>query len=138
VNKYEAMFVLDNSKVKPEPSECVALVDEILKKHDAKNARVERWDERKLAYEIKGQKRGTYILAHFEMDPAKPSGLRHDLSLNENFLRAMVFAVGEEFAPFMTAAEYEALRPKKEEEPPADEGRRRRRDDDGMSEDDQS
>jgi small subunit ribosomal protein S6 len=138
VHNYEGMFLLDNSKVKADAAECVGVVTEMLKKHQGEVVRVERWDERKLAYEIRGQKRATYILAHFKMAPEKPGELRHDVNLNESFLRILVQNVGEEFPPFLTAAEYEAMRPKKEEEPPEDMGggggRRRRRDDDGMDE----
>lgn len=129
MNKYEGMFLLDNSKVKVDPAECVGVVTEMLKKYQANVVKIERWDERKLAYEIRKQKRATYVLAHFEMPPERPADLRHDVSLNENFLRALVTNVGDEFPPFLTAAEYEAMRPKKEEEP-VDDGRRRRRDDD--------
>lgn len=138
MNKYEGMFLLDNSRVKVDAAECVAVVSEMLKKHQGEVVRVERWDERKLAYEIRNQKRATYVLAHFKMPPDKPGELRHDVNLNEDFLRILVTNVGEEFPPFLTAAEYEAMRPKKEEEPPEDMGggRRRRRDDDGMSEED--
>ncbi len=131
MNKYEGMFLLDNSKVKVDPAECVGVVTEVLKKYQANIVRIERWDERKLAYEIRGQKRATYVLAHFEMAPENPGQLRHDVSLNENFLRCLLQNAGDEFPAFLTAAEYEAMRPKKEEEPPDDGGgRRRRRDDD--------
>jgi ribosomal protein S6 len=139
LGNYEGMFLLDNSRVKADAAECVNVVSEILKKHHGEIVRIERWDERKLAYEIRNQKRATYILAHFKMAPEKPGELRHDVNLNENFLRILVTNVGEEFPPFLTAAEYEAMRPKKEEEPQDDMGgggRRRRRDDDGMGDDD--
>jgi len=132
--KYEGMFLLDNSKVKADAAECCGVVSDLLKKHGANVVKIERWDERKLAYEIRGQKRATYVLAHFEMAPEKPAELRGDVNLSESFLRALVLNVGEDFPPFVTAAEYEAMRPKKEEEPQDDGGdrRRRRRDDDGM------
>ena len=120
MNKYEGMFLLDNSKVKPDVAECVAAVSEAITKHGGTIVRAERWDERKLAYEIRKQKRGTYVLAHFEADPTKVAAIRNDVNLNENFLRSMVIRCGEDFPTFLTAADYEAMRPRREEEPAAD------------------
>ena len=77
--KYEGMFLIDNSRVKPEPEACVGVVNELLGKHRANVVRTDRWDERKLAYEIKKQKRATYVLSHFEMEPGKIQELRRDL-----------------------------------------------------------
>jgi PTH1 family peptidyl-tRNA hydrolase len=123
VAKYEGMFLIDNSRVKPDPESCVGAVNEILGKHKANVVRTDRWDERKLAYEIRKQKRATYVLSHFEMELAEVVELRRDLSLNENFLRALVLRQEEGFPKFMTGAEYEALRPKREDDDRIDDRR---------------
>ena len=41
------------------------IVDQILEKNGAKIVQKEKWDERKLAYEIRGHKRATYYLVYF-------------------------------------------------------------------------
>lgn len=118
MNKYEGMFLLDNSKVKPDAAECAAVVSDAIKKHGGNVVRADRWDERKLAYEIRKQKRGTYVLAHFEADSANVAQIRNDVNLSENFLRTMIMRCGDTFPAFLTATDYEAMRPRREEEPP--------------------
>jgi PTH1 family peptidyl-tRNA hydrolase len=125
VAKYEGMFLLDNSRVKPEAAESTGAVTELLKKHGAEVVKIDRWDERKLAYEVKKQKRGTFVLSHFEADPAVMPELRHDVNLNESVLRALILRVDEDFPAWMSAAEYEALRPKREDDDRGEEGGRR-------------
>ena len=106
----------------------MGVVNDLLGRHQGKVVRTDRWDERKLAYEIRKQKRATYVLSHFEMEPEKITELRRDLDLNEDVLRALVQRIEEaEFPKFLTGAEYEAMRPKRdEEEERRDDGDRRR------------
>jgi peptidyl-tRNA hydrolase, PTH1 family len=127
VAKYEGMFLIDNSRVKPDPEACVGVVNDLLGRHQGKVVRTDRWDERKLAYEIRKQKRATYVLSHFEMEPEKITDLRRDLDLNEDVLRSLVHRMEADFPKFLTGAEYEAMRPKRdEEEERRDDGERRR------------
>ncbi len=124
--KYEGLFLLDNSRVKADAPESTGCVTEVLKKHNATVAKIDRWDERKLAFEIKKQKRGSYVLTHFEMDAKEMEELRRAVALNEDILRSLILRVETEaFPTFMTASEYEALRPKREEDDRIDEGGRR-------------
>jgi PTH1 family peptidyl-tRNA hydrolase len=123
VAKYEGMFLIDNSRVKPDPESCVGVVNDLLGKHKGRVVRTDRWDERKLAYEINKQKRATYVLSHFEMEPGEVQDLRRDLSLNEDVMRSLIQRVQDEFPKFMTGAEYEALKPKRDEDERGDERR---------------
>jgi ribosomal protein S6 len=129
VAKYEGMFLIDNSRVKPDPEACVGVVNDLLGRHRANVVRTDRWDERKLAYEVRKQKRATYVLSHFEMEPAKLQELRRDLDLNEDVLRSLVERIETEFPKFLTGAEYEALRPKREDDDRGDDRRDRDRED---------
>jgi ribosomal protein S6 len=49
-----------------------------------------KFDERKLAYEIAGSKRGTYVLVYFQSRPEKITQLEHDAKLTESILRLLV------------------------------------------------
>src|SRR4030095_13176676 len=59
---YEAMFLLDNREVKKGFDAARERVTTLLTKHGAKPRVVRKWDERKLAYEIARQKRGTDLI----------------------------------------------------------------------------
>ena len=86
---YEAMFLFDTtfaadfSKVEQE-------IGRLMERADATIIKNRKWDERKLAYEIKGHKRGYYVLTFFKSLPEKIVGLERDAKLSEVVLRMMV------------------------------------------------
>jgi small subunit ribosomal protein S6 len=49
-----------------------------------------KYDERKLAYEIKRRKRGTYVLTYLEASPERIVDLERDARLSELILRLLV------------------------------------------------
>ena len=89
---YEGMFLLDNQAVRADWGQAKAAVTELLAKHGAKVVTARRWDERKLAYKIKGRTRATYLLAYFEAGAGGVNELRRDLELDERMLRYLIVA----------------------------------------------
>jgi ribosomal protein S6 len=59
------MFLLDNQVVRADWRQAKTLVADLLAKNGAKVLCARRWDERKLAYTIRGRTRGTYLIAYF-------------------------------------------------------------------------
>ena len=51
---------------------------------------MKKWDDRKLAYEVQGKGRGTYILVYFQCDPARIHAIERDVQLSEQVLRVMI------------------------------------------------
>jgi ribosomal protein S6 len=49
-----------------------------------------KFDERKLAYEIRRRKRGMYVLTYFEAAPERIKDLERDARLSESILRLLV------------------------------------------------
>lgn len=95
MNLYEGMFLLDNQAVRADWRKAKALVTDTLEKHGARVTTARRWDERKLAYEIKGRMRGTYLLSYYEVGTEGIDGLRRDLELSEQVLRYLLLRVDE-------------------------------------------
>lgn len=87
---YEGMFLLDNQVVREDWGRAKAAVTETLAKHGAKVLTARHWDERKLAYSIKGRSRGTYVLAYFEGGSEAVNGMRRDLELDDRVLRYLL------------------------------------------------
>jgi len=83
---YEAMFLLSQA-VAADLGGAVEHIRNILTRHGANLIALRKWDERRLAYEIDKQKRGTYILAYFSIDPSKMSVIERDSNLSENIMR---------------------------------------------------
>jgi ribosomal protein S6 len=90
---YEGLWLFDSALAAKEWEPLAALVDGILKKHGAKVMRIEKWDDRKLAYDIKKVKRGTYLLGHFQCEPSGIAGIGRDSALNESVLRHLIVEV---------------------------------------------
>jgi small subunit ribosomal protein S6 len=88
VKKYEAMFLLDSGN--PDFAAASAPVQSILERYASKVLAIKPWDERRLAYEIQGRKRGLYVLSYFECDPLKVREVEHDCNLDERILRTVI------------------------------------------------
>lgn len=89
---YEGMFLLDSGRAAKDWEGTRALVDGVLSRYGAKTILADRWDERKLAYSIKRQKRGMYYLNYFEASGDAVSQIRRDLTLTDGVLRLLVLA----------------------------------------------
>lgn len=89
---YEAMFLM-NPAVVSDWSAGEAEIRRILDRAEAKVLGLKRWDERKLAYELSGHKRGTYGLVFFEADGSKLTGIERDAQLSEAILRVLLLRV---------------------------------------------
>ena len=86
---YEGMFLFPQSAA-ADFQGMIDHINEILGRADAEIIAMKKWDERRLAYDIKGNKRGLYILAYFKADRQRISGIERDCNLSELLLRSLV------------------------------------------------
>jgi small subunit ribosomal protein S6 len=86
--KYEGMFLLDAGN--PDFQAATEPVRTVLDRHEATTLAIKPWDERRLAYEIRGRRRGLYVLSYFEVDPLKIAEIEHDCHLDERIVRMLV------------------------------------------------
>ncbi|MDG2292797.1 MAG: 30S ribosomal protein S6 [Phycisphaerales bacterium] len=86
---YEGMFLFPQSAI-ADMQAAHDHVHALLQRVDADIVSFRKWDERRLAYEIKGNKRGLYFLAYFNCDPTKIASLENDCNLSESLLRFLV------------------------------------------------
>ena len=92
---YEGMFVIDNDLVREDWQAAKAVVTGTLEKHGAKIHSARRWDERALAYPIKGRRRATYLLSYFEIGGEGNTLVARDLEIQDGVLRYLVTSVAE-------------------------------------------
>ena len=85
---YEGMFLLESGN--PDFQAASQPVRELLARSEAEIISIKAWDDRRLAYEIRGHKRGLYALAYFQVDPASIGQMEHDCHLDERILRMMI------------------------------------------------
>ncbi len=87
---YEAMFLIDAAEAASDWEGVNKTIKTILEKADAEIVSMRKWDERKLAYNIKGQSRGTYILCYFKAEGNKIQEIERDVQLSERIMRALI------------------------------------------------
>lgn len=90
---YEGMFLLDNQVVREDWNGAKATVTDMLRKHGGTVLSARRWDERKLAYTIKGYMRATYLLTYFQMPGDNLPAMTRDFNLSERVLRYIQLTV---------------------------------------------
>jgi small subunit ribosomal protein S6 len=86
---YEAMFLMSQS-VAADLGGAVEHIKEVIARGHGEIIAMRKWDERRLAYEIRGQKRGTYILCYFKAPNTMLSHIERDCNLSEKILRALI------------------------------------------------
>ena len=127
-NQYEAMFLLPASAA-AEADASVKLVQGIIERHGGKILVIKKWDERKLTYEIKKQKRGLYVIAYFTAPGDAIVPIERDVNLSEDVLRVLVTDAEHLNQEEMQSVEPQPIQPREErswDRPPMcfDEGRR--------------
>src|SRR5262245_45772580 len=103
VNSYECLFLLDPTKTAADMDGVKGQLHGTLEKYGAEILASRKWDDRKLAYPIKGHKKGVYHLTYFKADSRKMSEIDHDFRLNENILRHLISVIDPKWDEEMQA-----------------------------------
>ena len=97
---YEGMFLVDSALAASDWQGINETIKSILDRVDAQIVSIDKWDERKLAYDIRGKSRGTYILVYFRVDGGKIAEVERLAQLNENIVRVLILSIedlGEQY-----------------------------------------
>jgi ribosomal protein S6 len=92
---YECMCLLDNREVRKGWQPLKDAVAGIFTKHGAKILSSRRWDERRLAYAVNGQHRGTYLLVYFSCDTSAVAGRPRHQRVKEAGMRNLLVDCAE-------------------------------------------
>jgi len=112
---YEGMFLVDSAEAGANWDGVIAAIRRILEKAEVEIVSIRKWDDRKLAYEIKGKARGTYILCYFRADGQRNQDIEKAVQLSEKIIRVLILSAEQ-----MTAEDIEkdtpAIRAEKEKD----------------------
>jgi ribosomal protein S6 len=87
---YEGLFLVDSAQAAGEWDNVVGIITGMLKKYGAEVVRLDKWDDRKLAYEVQGKSRGTYILVYFNSPTDVISAIEREVNLSEDIIRVLI------------------------------------------------
>ena len=121
---YEGMFLVDSSWANRSKDEVIETITGWIEKFNGKILRLEKWEERKLAYAIKIErtihKRGVYYLGAIELPPKAVNEIYSEIKLNTNFLRAQFLQrsaseIDRIYLPFPTLEQWRRIITKNED-----------------------
>lgn len=89
-NVYEGLFILDGNKYARDHEALPKAVEKMITELGGE-IRVSRlWEERRLAYAIKGQRKGAYWLIYFQIDSQQITPLNRKCELRDGVLRHLI------------------------------------------------
>ena len=99
---YEGMFLVDSGEAGSDWDGVIAAIRKVLERAKVEIVSIRKWDDKRLAYEIKGKARGTYILCYFRADGQRNHEIEKDVQLSEKIMRVLILSVDQ-----MTAEDIE-------------------------------
>lgn len=123
---YEGMFLVDSVETDSDWEGVNKAIKKVLKKANADIVSLEKWDNRRLAYNIAGKNRGTYVLCYFEAPGEKVREMERAVQLSEGIMRALILSAEcmskedmEKETPLKRVEKRVGERPPKEEKVPS-------------------
>ena len=93
LNVYEGMFILDSGRFARDPEGIAAQVDKMVQDAGGEILVSRQWEERRLAYPIKGQRKGLYWLMYFRLDSQNLAELNRQFSLFDANIRNLFIKI---------------------------------------------
>jgi small subunit ribosomal protein S6 len=98
MSTYEGMLLVEPTVAAREWEKIVEEVERVAERNKAKVLSITKWGERKLAFPVKKNNRGAYVVSYFEAEGESVKGLRSDFNLSEVILRSSIFVHEGEMA----------------------------------------
>jgi small subunit ribosomal protein S6 len=95
---YEGMFIVDAGRYGRDPAGLAQQINDLIAQFGGTVLAARLWDERKLAYPIKGHKKGVYWLTYFKMPGANLTALERQCEITEDIVRKLVLKVDDRIA----------------------------------------
>lgn len=107
-NVYECLLLLDSNKYNADPSGVVGAIHAILEKHKVEVLASRPWEERRLMYQIRNHKKGSYYLIFFKAEGSALKPIREDFALYEPIVRYLPLKIHPKMVePMLTMAKDE-------------------------------
>ena len=86
-NVYECMFIFNANAYNRNPAGVAKTVEDLVNSIDGEMLASRLWNEQKLAYPIKGNRKGAYWLTYFRAEGAQMAKFNRSCQLNDSILR---------------------------------------------------
>jgi small subunit ribosomal protein S6 len=112
---YEAVYILDPDSGEEQVAAITARYRSLVETQGGQVQKVEVWERRKLAYEVKGRNEGIYVVMQFTGTASVEAELRRIFQISEDQIRTMIVRLDEDAVAEAAAME----QPKPAEAAPA-------------------
>jgi small subunit ribosomal protein S6 len=119
------MFILDSNRYGRDPEAVSNQIPAMIEKLGGEMLVSRFWEERRLAYPIRGQRKGTYWLTYFRLDGTRLVELQRQCQITEDILRVLFLKVDPRIvdalvkhattAPIVPSSTPEGVKPPDEE-----------------------
>jgi small subunit ribosomal protein S6 len=92
-NVYDGMFILDAGRYGRDPEGVSGQITKVIQEAGGEILVSRLWEERRLAYSVKGQRKGVYWLAYFRLEGDRLKTIRQKFQLSESILRMLFVKV---------------------------------------------
>ncbi|HWB10950.1 MAG TPA: 30S ribosomal protein S6 [Pirellulales bacterium] len=93
MNVYEGLFIFDSNRYSRDTGGVSGQVTDFVQKLGGEVLVSRLWEERRLAYPINGQRKGTYWLSYFRLDGKQIGTLERECQLSESIMRSLVIKI---------------------------------------------
>lgn len=102
-NVYECMFIFNANSYARSPAGVAKAVEDIVSSVDGEMLASRLWNEQKLAYPIKGNRKGAYWLTYFRVESTKMAKFNRACQLNDSILRHLAILLDPRLVEPMVA-----------------------------------
>jgi small subunit ribosomal protein S6 len=99
LREYEVLYIVRADLEDEKVQDAVKRVNTLIERSGGTIERTNLWGKRKLAYDVKHQKEGSYVLQDFQLDPGRVPELEGGLKITEEVLRHLTVRKPEKAAP---------------------------------------
>ena len=93
MHSYEMVFIIHPEVEGDDLTAVVESVEGLIKRNDGRVTHIEPWGARRLAYPIKKQEDGQYMLLKLELNPQGVADVERGLGLMEPVLRHLIVSI---------------------------------------------
>ena len=96
MNPYETIFIIKPSLTDEEIAKVIEKTKGIIQRGGGEVVVAENWGKKKLAYEVRKEKKGTYIIVHFKGTGATVSELERSYRLDETIIKFITLKIEQD------------------------------------------
>lgn len=103
INTYECLLIFDSNRYSRDQAGVSGQIERFIRNAGGETLASRLWEERRLAYPINGQRKGTYWLTYFKVDSLQIPAIERECQLSESILRALVLKIDPRISEALVA-----------------------------------